>query len=283
MTASPAPRSTGPSADGAADGGPADATAPRVLLPRPAGAGADLMERLRELGCAPDHHPFIELVPETDTDMREAVEDLASGAFSWLVITSCAVFDALDAFDGSDSAVARGVSWSVPEGTRVAVVGEGSAACARERGIEPDLIAHGSGKALVAQMPAPARDDARPVLFPASSAAAATVPEGLRSLGYAVRQEIAYRPRSTSIDPAVVQDLATGGYAAIVLTSSMIARLAAALPIHLSTQVVTIGAPTTAAAREAGLRVDVEAEAPTPDALARAVATALHPTEDHPA
>lgn len=250
---------------------PSGTPVPRVLLPRPAGTGDALIEHLRDLGCAPDHHPFLELVPEHDTDLREAVADLAAGAFSWLVLTSPAALDALDHDDGSETA--EGVRLSVPAGTRVAVVGTGTAETARERGIEPDLVAQGSGRALIEEMPA-ARDG-ESVLFPASSAASATVPDGLRALGYAVRQEIAYRPVATSVDPAVVRALATGGYAAIVLTSSMIARLASALPIHLSTQVVTIGAPTTAAAREAGLRVDVEAQAPTSEALAAAVARAL--------
>lgn len=254
----------------------APAARPRVLLPRPAGSGETLIAQLRAEGLEPDHHPFLELVPEHDTDLREAVADLAGGGADWLVVTSPATFDALDRYDGSDDPGVRGVRFTVPQGTRVAVVGEGTAACARERGIEPDLVAHGSGAALVAQMP-PA-DGSGTVLFPASSAASATVPEGLRALGYTVRQEVAYRPVATSIDPAVVRTLATGGYGAIVLTSAMIARLAAALPIHLSTAVVTIGAPTTQAAREAGLRVDAQAEAPTPEALTRAVLAGIAAT-----
>lgn len=250
---------------------PSRGDAPRVLIPRPAGAGDALVSLLRERGMAPDHHPFIELVPEHDADLREAVRDLAAGAVTWLVLTSPATLDALDHFDGSEAA--GGVRLEVPAGTRVAVVGQATAQTARERGIEPDLVAHGSGAALVAEMPRAAKGES--VLFPASSAASATVPEGLRALGYTVRQEIAYRPVSATVDPTVVRALATGGYAAIVLTSAMIARLAAALPIHLSTQVVTIGAPTTAAAREAGLRVDVEAESPSSAALAASVAEAL--------
>ncbi|GAB2540695.1 uroporphyrinogen-III synthase [Brachybacterium huguangmaarense] len=251
---------------------------PRVLLPRPEGSGDALAERLRADGLDVDHHPFLDLAPEHDADIREAVADLAAGRFAWLVLTSPAAIDALDFFDGSEAA--RGVRFTIPAGTRTAVVGRGTAETLRERGYEPDLVAHGSGASLVAQMP-PADTDGpgnRPaVLFPASSAAAPTVPEGLAAAGYAVRREIAYRPVSRSVPPAVVERLRTGGYDAIVLTSSMIARLASALAIALTTKVVTIGEPTTLAAREAGLRVDVQAEEPSTAGLAAAVHRALAP------
>lgn len=245
---------------------------PRVLLPRPAGRTDDLVERLRDAGFAPEHHPFLELLPEADTDLREAVQDLADGAFAWLVLTSPAAVTALSAFDGSEDR--RGVLFAVPEGTRIAVVGEGTAAALREAGVSPDLVAHGSGAALVEELPAPAVPG-EAVLFPASSAAADTVPAGLTGAGYRVRQEVAYRPVSVALDPQVPRDLMHGNYAAIVLTSGMIARLAASLPIHLSTAVVTIGEPTTRAAQEAGLRVDAQAAEPTAAGLTVAVREAI--------
>lgn len=245
---------------------------PRVLLPRPAGRGDDLVERLRAAGLDPEHHPFLELVPEADTDLREAVQDLAAGAFAWLVLTSPAAVTALSAFDGSEDR--RGVRFAVPAGTRVAVVGEGTAAALRKAGFAPDLVAHGSGAALVEDLPAPTAPG-EAVLLPASSAAADTVPAGLAAAGYRVRQEVAYRPVSVALDPQVPRDLMRGNYAAIVLTSGMIARLAASLPIHLSTAVVTIGEPTTRAAQDAGLRVDAQAAEPTAAGLAAAVREAI--------
>lgn len=235
---------------------------PRVLVPRPAGSADALVQRLRELGLAVDHQPFLALVPVHDDAVRQAVADLRAGCFSWLVLTSATALPALEL----DTTV-------VPRTTRVAVVGDTTAAAARERGIEPCLVAAGSGQALVEQMP-PARAGDR-VLWPASSAAAPTVPDGLRGLGYEVRPVTAYRPTPVDVPAAVLRDLAQGAYAVVVLTSAMIARLVADATPHPSTRVVSIGDPTSQAAHEVGLRVDVQADAPTIDALAAAVVAAL--------
>lgn len=242
----------------------------RVLLTRPVGRADDLAEHLREAGFDPDHHPFVQLVPEADTDLREAVADLAAGRFAWLVLTSAVAVEALAAL----SATSTPTVLSIGPATRVAVVGEATAAALREHGVEPTLVAHGSGASLVDLMPAPA-EPGETVLFPASSAAADTVPAGLAAAGYRVQRETAYRPVSVALDPSVPRDLRRGAYAAIVLTSPMIARLAAALPLHLDTAVVTIGEPTTLAARDAGLRVDAQASSPSTDGLVAAVSAAL--------
>ena len=54
---------------------------PRVLVPRPVGRAETLLEELRAAGFAAEHHPFLELRLESDSDLREAVADLAGGAF----------------------------------------------------------------------------------------------------------------------------------------------------------------------------------------------------------
>lgn len=246
-------------------------SAQRVLVTRPVGPGDSLVSLLRSAGFAPDHHPFIRLVHEQDEDLREAVEALGAGEFAWLVLTSAVAIDALDAYDGS--AEVEGTRFTIPAGTRVAVVGKATAATLLERGYQADLIAHGSAASLVELMP-PAAEGER-ALFLASSAAGPTIQSGLAERGYAVQRETAYRPEATGLDLDTVHALATGAYAAITLTSPMIATLAAQLPLHLSMKVVTIGAPTSEAAREAGLRVDVQAAEPTNAALVAAVKEAL--------
>lgn len=244
---------------------------PRVLVPRPVGRAETLLAELRAAGLAAEHQPFFELRLESDSDLRAAVADLAGGAFDWLVLTSAVAVDALLAL--APPAAEGEPALPVPETTSVAVVGEGTAKAVRRAGLTPDLIAAGSGESLVEQMPAaPGRGR---VLLPVSSAAAPTVPEGLAARGWQVQHEIAYRPRALSLDPAVVDGLRTGRYDALLLTSSMIARMASSLPIHLSTRIITIGAPTTATAQEAGLRVDAEAADPSDAALITAVRAAL--------
>ncbi len=247
---------------------PASSRRPTVLLPRPVGRGEELSDRLHALGYSVDHHPFVELVLEHDADMAEAVEDLAAGRFTHLVVTSPRTVDALSWFDGGAD-TGTSVMFAVPQGTEVWAVGETTAQALQARGVQPTMVAAGSGKALVQEAP-PAPEGAR-VLLPASSAAAPTVPEGLRAKGYTVQQEVAYRPRTCEIDPEVVLGLRRGDYAAIVLTSSMIATLAGHFAVHESIKVVTIGAPTTAAAEAANLHVHAQSDKPSDAALAEAV------------
>ena len=111
--------------------------------------------------------------------------------------------------------------------------------------------------------------------LPASSAAADTVRQGLVERGYTVTQTIAYRPQVLEQPPHVLAALREGGYAAVVLTSPMIAREIAARGPHPGTVLLSIGEPTTAALREAGLPVHGQAAQPTDAALAAAVAAAL--------
>src|SRR5699024_1457996 len=156
---------------------------------------------------------------------------------------------------------------------RVIAVGEGTAQALRTAGVDSHLVAGGSGADLVAQMPTAADGDR--VLFPASSAAARTVPEGLRAKGYRVREVTAYRPEPVDPPAAVREGLAAGRFGALVLTSPMIARRAAALGVHDSTPIVSIGGPTSRAVRDAGLAVARQAAETTDAALVAAVREVL--------
>lgn len=235
--------------------------APRpVLVARPAGRGATLLARLRERGIPAEHQPLIRLEHATAEELAVPRERLAGGAYSHLVVTSRTAAEALGAV-------------VVPPGTEVIAVGAGTAAALDTFGITATMVADGSGAALVAQMP-PAPAEAT-VLFPASAAASPTVPEGLRAMGYRVHQVTAYRPQRLEPPAPVAVALATGRYGAIVLTSPMIARHAAALGVHPSTPIVSIGDPTSAAVLAAGLPLARQAEQPTDEALAAAVQQVL--------
>lgn len=235
--------------------------APRpVLVTRPAGRGEELCTRLREAGIEAVQHPLIRLVPASAEELAAARGHLLSGACTHLVVTSRTAAEALGPLE-------------VPDGVEVVAVGGGTAESLRELGITPGLVAGGSGAALVEAMP-PAPEGAS-VLFPTSSAAARTVPDGLRAKGYRVREVAVYRPVPVEPPPAVAVGMVTGAYGALVLTSSMIAGRAAAHGVHESTPIITLGAPTSAAVRAAGLTVAREAAEPTTDALVRAVAEVL--------
>ena len=238
-------------------------TARPVLVTRPAGRGEQLVHLLEEAGLAAEHVPLTHLVPTRSAELETARAELAAGVFTYLVVTSRTAAECL----------ADGGATPVPEGTEVVAVGEGTAAALARVGIRATRVADGSGAALVAAMP-PAAPGAA-VLFPASAAAARTVPEGLRDKGYRVREVEAYRPAPLEAPPAVSAGLPSGRYAAIVLTSPMIARHAAELGVHPSTAIVTIGEPTSAAARTAGLAPACQAAEPSDEALVAAVRAAL--------
>nr|WP_255719811.1 uroporphyrinogen-III synthase [Brachybacterium sp. ACRRE] len=239
--------------------------------------------------------PFVRIEPAPAADLAPALDRLARGEYDLLVITSPATVRSLVA-----------VGLQVPEGTEVVAVGGATARALHEAGLEVDLVAEGSGAALVeavrrrreavgssdqvtnpelGSVSGPVSDSTAPaprVLLPASSAAAPTVREGLEGAGMRVEQVDAYHPEHAPLPAEVERDLPGGGFDAIVLTSSMIARRAAQIGVHPRTAVVVIGRPTEEAALSAGLRVDARAEHPDAPSLARAVHLALAPETTTP-
>lgn len=260
-----------------------------VLVTRPAGRGDGLVSLLEQRGVDVEHRPLTRLVPVSGPEIELVRARLATGDYTHLVLTSRTAVEALSSPTAAASLPAA-APVSVPPRTQVVAVGEGTAAALAAIGIRADVVASGSGAALVEEMPSvgPPSTDQHPsadrapssalaprVLFPASSAASTTVPEGLRAKGYRVDQVTVYRPEPADLPAASVQALRSGGYSAIVLTSPMIARRAAQIGIHSSTAILTIGDPTTEAVRAAGLHVALQAEEPTDAALAAAVGRML--------
>ncbi|WP_301471908.1 uroporphyrinogen-III synthase [Brachybacterium sp.] len=240
-----------------------------VLVTRPAGRADALVTLLTQQGLVVEHRPLVRLTLEGGAELAGACERLAAGRYTHLVVTSRTTVQALLAASGAGSATRL----VVPATTRVVAVGTGTAEALAAVGAPASLVADGSGAALVEAMPPAAGPGV--VLLPASAAASPTVPEGLVAKGYRLEQVIAYRPETVPLPAATADALRRGEYGAIVLTSPMIARAAAAVEVHDATAVITIGAPTDGAARAAGLPTPVQAEAPTDDALVGAVLSAL--------
>ncbi|PMC76903.1 uroporphyrinogen-III synthase [Brachybacterium sp. UMB0905] len=246
---------------------PSAAAALPVLVTRPAGRAGGLLTLLAARGVTAEHVPLLELVPGDAAQLARAREGLAAGAFTHLVVTSRTTVEVLTGADGQ---------LDVDGGTQVLAVGAGTAAALRSAGIRPHRVAAGSGASLIEQLP-PAPETSR-VLLPVSTAAAPTVPDGLRAAGYQVQRIDAYCPVPAAVEPAMRERLRGGGYGAVVLTSSQAARRLAELDPDPLTPLVTIGSPTSSAVREAGLVVAAQASAPTDAALADAVCAVLSPT-----
>lgn len=241
-----------------------------VLVTRPTGRAGALVTLLEQQGLVVEHRPLVRLTLEGGAELAAACERLAAGAYTHLVVTSRTTVEALLAASSTGTAPRL----VIPATTQVVAVGTGTAEALAAAGAPASLVADGSGAALVEMMP-PVADGTAEALLPASAAASPTVPEGLAVKGYRLEQVIAYRPGTVPLPAATADALRRGEYGAIVLTSPMIARAAAAVGVHGSTAVITIGGPTDEAARAAGLPTPVQAEAPTDDALVGAVLSAL--------
>lgn len=167
----------------------------RILVTRDEGPGGPLCALLRREGAVPVLRPTVQvralLAPE---DRGPALLPLLRGA-RWLVLTSPRAVDLLD-----EGGIFR---HAPPPGLRVAVAGSGTAAAVEAAGWPVALVPEDAGGAPVLDaMLAEDRDrDPGRVVFPASSRARSTLPDGLRTAGYRVDQVSLYEPAVPEADP----------------------------------------------------------------------------------
>ena len=255
---------------GAAGGGALSGV--RVLVPRPAGRGSDLIDALAGAGADVTAVPLISIAPPPDTGALDlAVLALAAGDFSWVAFTSV---NAVTAVVGRAGALA--LDPVVTADTRVAAVGPSTAQALRDNGIPVDLVPTGGGSsaALAAVWPQPHAGES--VLLPRSDLAAETLPNALESAGYRVHAVMAYRTVVEAVPADLAARLENGGFDAVLLTSPSIVAALAGVRVSPGTIVGAIGKPTTAAARTAGPAVTFTADRPSAAALAEGLIQAWH-------
>lgn len=236
----------------------------RVLVPRGGPWGDSVAATLRSQGATPVIAPLINFAPSTDGPTLEAaLADLASGAFDWLTVTSATTVDVLYAY--------RAI---IPTSTRVAAVGETTAAALTAVGYGVDLVpdddnsAAGMAAQLIALEP-----KARRILALRSEIAKPVLSRELTAAGHDVRSVVAYRTVGVPVTERIAHDVATGRINAILVTSGSVAE-----QVHLqfpeipeSTVVAAIGPRTAKDARRAGLGVTAIAREQTVDGLIDAV------------
>ncbi len=239
-----------------------------VLVTRPRERAAELMAMLERKGAVPLLAPTIRLVPAPPGALDGAVNELSRGHFAWVLFTSAvgvdSVFRRLE--DGN-------VAWSHHLAS-VGAIGEGTARALRRRGVEPALVpesftTEGLGRA----MP----EGSGRVLLPRADIAPSGLEETLRRKGWTPVRVDAYR---TEFPPSLPRDaddaLRSGRVDAVTFTSPSTVtgymRLAGDVR---EPAVVCIGPVTARAARDAGLRVDVEAHPHTIEGLVAALERAL--------
>jgi uroporphyrinogen III methyltransferase/synthase len=247
----------------------------RVLVPRTKDQAGAMSDRLRAYGAVPVEVPTIAVEPpRTPAQMERAIKGLVTGRYEWIVFTSTnavrAVREKFDEF-GLDARAFAGV--------KIACVGETTADAVRSYGIEPELVPSGeqSSEGLLADFP-PYDDVLDPinrVLLPRADIATETLSAGLRERGWEIDDVTAYRTVRAAPPAAEIRDaIKSGGFHAVCFTSSSTVRnlVGIAGKPHARTVVAAIGPQTAAAAREFGLRVDVQPDSATVPALVDALA-----------
>jgi uroporphyrinogen-III synthase len=236
----------------------------RVLVPRGGKWGDGVAASLRAQGAIPVIAPLINFASAEDpASLSTALHELADGQYDWLVVTSATTVDVL---------VSQGTN--VPDSTRIAAVGETTAAALGLAGYRVDFVPAGDNSARGLVKEWPASEIRGRVLIPQSDIAEPTLVAGLERLGFAVEFVTAYRTVGVPIAPEIRADVASGRIGAILVTSGSVARQVATqlapLPDH--TVIACIGPRTAFDARAAGLTVHVIAEERSADALVVALA-----------
>jgi len=244
----------------------------RVLVPRGGKWGDGVAATLRTFGAIPVIAPMINFASADDGPaLVSALYELQDGQFDWLVITSATTVDVL-----------TGQRVSIPASTRIAAVGETTAAALALAGYRVDFVptADNSARGLVKEWP---KSEIRGrVLVPQSDIAEPNLVTGLGKLGLDVVFVAAYRTVGVPVADAVRADVASGRIGAILVSSGSVARQIAAqlAPLPAATLVACIGPRTAFDARAAGLTVDVIAEDRAAGSLVAALVEHATPAAD---
>lgn len=235
----------------------------RVLVPRGGKWGDGVAATVRGFGGVPVIAPLINFASTDDpTSLANALHELQDGQFAWVVVTSATTVDVL---------MSQRVK--VPEGTRIAAVGETTAAALQMAGYKVDFVptSDNSARGLVKEWPDSGIRGR--VLIPQSDIAEPTLVAGLSKLGFEVEFVSAYRTVGVPAAIEVKSDVASGRIRAILVTSGSVARQVAEqlLPLPDETVVACIGPRTAFDTRAAGLPVHVIADERSIDSLIEAL------------
>ncbi|MCI2956958.1 uroporphyrinogen-III synthase [Agromyces atrinae] len=240
----------------------------RVIVPRGGPWGDGVAATLRSKGASPVVAPMINFAPTDDAPALErALAKLADGGYDWVTITSATTVDVLS----SHRAV-------IPAGTKVAAVGETTAAALTAAGYHADIVPseENSAAGLLKEWEE-ATDGTVPlsILALRSAIAKQVLSVGLTRIGHHVDAVVAYRTIGVPVAQKVIDDVRAGVVNAVLVTSGSVAEQVQEQlgPIPESIVVACIGPQTARDARSIGLRVDVVADARSAESLIDAIVT----------
>jgi uroporphyrinogen III methyltransferase/synthase len=234
-----------------------------VVVTRAPEGGGGLAARLRAAGADVVEVPTIRIDEPADDGAALQAAVASVQDYDWVVLTSpngarrfC---DRLR--DGRDLA-----------GVRLAAIGPGTAAVLAEQHLVVDLVPERYvAESLLEAFPDPPGDRQGRVLLPRAEVARDVLPDGLRERGWSVDIAHAYRTVPATVDDADRERIAAAQVVTFASASAVHNFLAAVGADSMPSTVATIGPITSAAVRDAGLRVSVEADPHTLDGLVAAL------------
>lgn len=224
----------------------------RVLVPRGGPWGHGVAAELRSRGANPVVAPSINFAGTADeATLTETLGRLQAGEYDWMSVTSATTVDVLSAH--------RAV---IPDRTKVAAVGETTAAALGAAGYQVDFVPRreNSASGLLAEW-GEATGGIVPlrILALRSDIAKPVLTDGLRAVGHHVDSVIAYRTVGVPISADTIAAVSAGQFDAILITSGSVAnQIAVQIGLVPSRTVIACIGPRTAIdAEAAGLRVDL--------------------------
>ncbi len=243
----------------------------KVLVTRSRTQASNLRSQLEELGADIIELPSIEIAPLEDCgELDDSIERL--GEPGWVIFASVngveSVFQRLHK-KGKDARALSGVT--------VGAIGPATRRALEERGIVPDFVPARSVSESVVEELASRDWVGVPVLLPGSNIGRDVLAQGLSELGARVERVAAYQTVTPRGAAESARTALSSGVDVVTFTSSstvnnLLDILGGEKQYLEDALVACIGPVTAAAARELGLRVDLEAEQPTVEGLVEILA-----------
>ena len=252
----------------------------RVLVTRSRTQASRMRQLLEDAGAIPVELPAIAIAPPEDfAPLDDAVSRLSY--FDWVIFASVNAVDSV--FERMD---AQGRDARAFGAARVGAIGPATAAALERRGIRPDFTPSRSVSAAALEELAGYEWSGVSVLLPAADIGRDELADGLARFGANVERVTAYRTVTPPDAAQRARDAFADGIDIVTFTSSSTVRnLLSLLDTSPSPHeggntrggtlsgslIACIGPVTSGAARELGLRVDIEAEEHTVEGLAQSL------------
>ncbi|MGH9698170.1 MAG: uroporphyrinogen-III synthase [Candidatus Acidiferrales bacterium] len=247
----------------------------KIVVTRAPEQATELQHALEELGAQVLLLPTVGFAPPEDfLPLDAALARLHD--FDWILFTSR---NAVRYFSGRARDLRLDLASPAIRRPRVAAVGPATSQAASEEGFSVDFVpSNHSGEALAAELSGAIRGSK--ILLPRSDRAGSRLPQALLQAGAQLTEVVAYRTLAPeSLAPGLLSQILRAEVDALVFSSPSAFQnlsdcVGAAALVHLSSRVqfAAIGPTTARALRDAGARVEMEANESSPAGIADAVA-----------